>query len=224
MPFKPTDWRVNHGSIFVQVTTSAFGLLKSLEDHLTERQRVSFQHLWDGDCILPAVTQHLAEWNSKCAGTANYTTVNLFWLQALHVHSQSASSDCWLIMYLKFYSHNTKATPGRTLLNMPDECTISSLKEAMYEVTQVFLQKTSDRIIYEHTAMEKKYSLEGITFKPFKDDWCIFPFNSNLSELLNGGQRLFLVRTDHKTLRSLRHLSMLSMKFSLPSMVHFNYV
>lgn len=37
----------------------------------------------------------------------------------------------------------------------------------MYEVAQVFLQKISDRIISEHTAMEKK-SLEGITFKPFK--------------------------------------------------------
>lgn len=59
-------------------------------------------------------------------------------------------------MCLKFCSHNTKITPGRTLLSMPDECTISSLKEAMYEVAQVFLQKTSDGIISEHTAMEKK--------------------------------------------------------------------
>lgn len=156
MPSKPTDWRVNHWSIFVQVTTSAFGLLKILEDHFTEWQRVSFQYLRDRDCVLPGVRQHLAEWNSKCAGTAGYVTVNLFWLQALHVHSQSASSDCWLIMCLKFYSHNMKVTPGRTLLNMTDECTISSLKEAMYEVAQVFLQKTSDRIISEHTAMEKK--------------------------------------------------------------------
>lgn len=60
-------------------------------------------------------------------------------------------------MCLKFYSHNTKVTPGRTLLNMLGECTISSLKEAMYEVAQVFLQEISDRIIREHTAMEKKF-------------------------------------------------------------------
>lgn len=43
------------------------------------------------------------------------------------------------------------------MLSLPDECTISSLKEAMYEVAQVFSQKTSDRIISEHTAMEKKF-------------------------------------------------------------------
>lgn len=58
-------------------------------------------------------------------------------------------------MCLEFYFHNTKVTPGRILLNMPNECTISSLEEAMYEVAQVFLQKTSDGIISKHTAMEK---------------------------------------------------------------------
>lgn len=73
--------------------------------------------------------------------------------------------------------------------------------------------------------MEKKYSsLEGITFKPFKTTDFFFPFNSDLSQLLNEAQRLFLVRTYQKTLRSLRHLGLLSMKSSFLYMLHFYYV
>lgn len=83
MPFKPTELKsgllislCTGKTWYVQVKTSAFGLLKILEDHFTEWGRVSFQYLWDRDCILPGVTQHLPEWNCECAGTANYLPVN----------------------------------------------------------------------------------------------------------------------------------------------------
>lgn len=35
----------------------------------------SITDLWDRDCHLPGVTQHLAEWNCKLAASANYVTV-----------------------------------------------------------------------------------------------------------------------------------------------------